>query len=54
MFFGNANGCLECAIAATNHQHVLSAILCGVDQAVDDLGMLFARDIESARRPAAT
>ena len=40
------------AVAATHHQHMLAAVLFGIDQAIHDFGQFFAGHIERARRAA--
>src|SRR5215472_12001958 len=45
-------GRLERAVAATDHEHMLPAVLLGIDQTIDDLAELLARHVELARRPA--
>ncbi len=51
--FGDAGGRLQRAVAASNNQHVLAAILLRVDQTINHLGLVLARNIELARRAAA-
>ena len=50
--FGDAGRRLQRAVAAADHEDMLSAVLLGIDEAVDDLGLLLAGNIELARRAA--
>src|SRR5215472_2944628 len=47
-------GRLERAVAAADHEHMLPAVLLGIDQAVDDLVEVLARNVELARRSPPT
>src|SRR5258705_465432 len=50
---GNARGGLERAVAAADHQYVLTLVLIRVYQPVDHLGQLLTRHAQLARRTAA-
>ena len=50
---GDAGGGLQRAVAAADDEHVLAAVLLGIDQAIDHLGLVLARNVELARGAAA-
>src|SRR5581483_4506011 len=51
--FGNAGCSFERAVTAADHQHMGTAVLFGIDEAIDDFRLLLSGDIELARGPAA-
>src|SRR2546425_1578837 len=52
LLLGDRDGRLQRAVAAADDQHALALVLLRIDQAVDDLGALFARHIQFAGRSA--